>query len=284
MIEKGILAKRSGMQGPDYYISDLHLSEEKTGINQLFSTFLKRDLVGARSLTIGGDFFNFYYGIKQFQDPYYHTIGKLLQDLVQAGTKVDFVIGNRDFLFWRDCARYSLDGFQLYAQRELISECVIMHHGDTFCLDDKAYLRFRRLMHLLPLHALSRIVPGSFARGIARYLRGASKRKRAKNKQHNKQEDAEDFQNYYDIKDQAVIPFITEQACDTLVCGHIHRPQERHYNHGKRKSRLLVLGEWQAERAVIARALPGEKLQLVELKHDGIEAWEHEIQNVKIPE
>lgn len=256
------------MQGADYYISDLHLSPDTAGVNALFDVFLDNHARGARSLTINGDLFDHYTGRKQLRDPFYACVCGRLGALVKAGTAVDFTAGNRDFLFVRDARRYGMRGIRNHVTRELGGaavgvERVTAIHGDVFCLDDKSYLRFRRVMRALPLRLVGACTPRATHERIAARIRAKSREKLAAPKP----------AGYYDIKDEAVRPFIERMNCGTLVCGHIHQPQARSYALGGRERRMLVLSDWTEQGAVIAGAAPGGKLELMRLTLDGLTPW-----------
>ncbi|MCK6439465.1 MAG: UDP-2,3-diacylglucosamine diphosphatase, partial [Planctomycetes bacterium] len=247
------------MAGEHYYISDLHLAPHTRGVNALFDYFIANFAQGAASLTINGDLFNSYYGFKQLKRSFYRDICRQLRGLVGSGTRVDFVGGNRDFLFVKDAPRYGMRGYLDEVYRQLPKDRVAAIHGDGFCLDDRGHQRMRKVLRVLPLRGMNYIVPGFVGAVVAGTLRGVS---RLKGKHRTE---------YADIKDEPVIEFIRRQGCDTAVCGHIHRPQERRYMLRGRDVRMLVLGDWKEDGAVIARATASEPLTLMQLTFDGIE-------------
>ena len=128
-------------------------------------------------------------------------------------------------------------------------------------------------MRRVPWHFINCVTPPAFGQMIGRGFRKKSIARQAADSKP---------RTYYDIKDEAVIPFIEKVGCDTLVCGHIHQPQERHYTLGGKARRLLVLSDWKPDGAIIARSVEGGPLELMRLAHDGLAPWEHEVKAQKV--
>lgn len=266
------------MVGTHYIISDLHLNPAQPGVVELYRTFLQRDVAAAQSLTIAGDFLEVFFGASQLAEEF--TLG-ILGELRQLAKQLDlrYVGGNRDFLLVGLAKRWMhathdrwLD---LSDQRAATAVC----HGDTLCTRDVGYLRLRRVLRALPLLTLSRILPASVGRAIAGKLRSSSEKK------HRRVPYA--YNPKYDIQDPAVERLFRSTGASTLIAGHIHRPQVREYSGGRR---LLVMSDWCPERAVIARALPGEDFQLVTLTPQGIlpfdparDGWKPESEKAEAP-
>ncbi len=260
------------MQPTDWYISDLHLSPDQPGITDLYRQFLKQQLTNARSLTVIGDLLEGYAGRRQLALPFTADVMGWLTEVANSGTETHFVAGNRDFLLARDCARLGINGHRDDFLQERPAGTVASIHGDTFCLDDKAYLRFRLLMRTLPLHYMAAMVPGCLSQRVLRWLRRKSLARRERTKHLPRR--------YFDIKDEAVVPYLNRTGATTVIAGHIHHPQERHYppaNSGGPVRRLLVLSDWSPDGAVIARAIGDQPPELVRLTPEGIVPWPHEI-------
>ena len=82
------------------FISDLHLDAERPAITELFGRFVEEQARGADALYILGDLFEAWVG----DDDPSETgafVADALRSLVDAGTPVFFIRGNRDFLWAR---------------------------------------------------------------------------------------------------------------------------------------------------------------------------------------
>lgn len=257
------------MKGADYYISDLHLAPETPGVNALFFTFHEAELRDARSLTIIGDFLEAYSGFKQLRIPFTAVLMETLRELTESGVTVRFIAGNRDFLLAKDCAKFGVEGFPHDTIIDGNSETIAAIHGDSFCLDDRAYLRFRWIVRTIPFHWLNYVTSPATGQAVTRRMRAKSKARHARRMA------AGIPQTYYDIHDSAVEAYLDRTGADTVICGHIHQPQERMY--GDSGPRMLVLGDWGEDSAVIAAAMPGERVRLMEFTGGGMREWPHEV-------
>lgn len=126
------------------FISDLHLTEARPGITQLFMRFLAEIAPAAQTLFILGDLFEFWIGDDALADPLNAEVIAGLSKVAAGGTTLKFMHGNRDFLAGQ--------GFAAAAQVELLADPTLLDlhgtptllmHGDTMCTDDKAYQAFR---------------------------------------------------------------------------------------------------------------------------------------------
>jgi UDP-2,3-diacylglucosamine hydrolase len=67
------------------FISDLHLTEERPEANERFISFLEDKARGAGALYILGDFFEYWIGDDDLEEPFNAVIAGLLRDLSQRG-------------------------------------------------------------------------------------------------------------------------------------------------------------------------------------------------------
>ncbi|MBX9961909.1 MAG: UDP-2,3-diacylglucosamine diphosphatase [Burkholderiales bacterium] len=126
------------------FISDLHLSETRPHISQLFLRFLDEVAPAAQTLFILGDLFEFWIGDDTLDEPLNAEVIAGLKRLAKRGTRSRFMHGNRDFLVG--------PAFAAAADVELLPDPTLLDlygtpallmHGDTLCTDDKAYQAFR---------------------------------------------------------------------------------------------------------------------------------------------
>ena len=127
-----------------FFISDLHLSPRSPGATALFLQFLAGRARQAESLYILGDLFEAWIGDDDIDDPYNARIVAALRAASDAGLKIGFMHGNRDFLLDQRFAgatgaRLLADPFDLV----LPEWNFVLSHGDALCLDDTAYQSYR---------------------------------------------------------------------------------------------------------------------------------------------
>lgn len=195
------------------FIGDLHLEPDDERGVQTFAAFLDRHR-GAPRVVVLGDLFEFWFGPAQARLGAAHRVLEDLRRCVEAGTAVDLVPGNRDFLLGEEFegatgARLRPRGFlgELPGGQRLLAL-----HGDELCTRDRGYQRLRRVLRSGPVRWLAPRLPGALALAVARSLRGASSRAVARKPAPEKA-----------MQPAAVTGLAREHAADALVCGHAHR-------------------------------------------------------------
>jgi UDP-2,3-diacylglucosamine hydrolase len=131
---------------PSLFISDLHLAEERPAANEQFVEFLEGKARSADALYILGDFFEYWIGDDDLEEPFNAVMAGLLRRLTRGGMALYLMHGNRDFLIGeRFCAA---SGAQLLADpsvHEIQGVRTLLVHGDTLCTDDVDYQNWRRI-------------------------------------------------------------------------------------------------------------------------------------------
>lgn len=217
-----------------YFISDLHLSEERPDISGAFFTFLKQHIDCATdALYILGDFFEVWVG-DDYQTPLTQQVASELNKLAQQGTAIYFVHGNRDFLLGKNYAATA--GIQLLPEQSLIDlygEKAVILHGDEMCTQDVEYQKFRKksrgwwwpkLMLTLPLW----------------YRQSVAKKARAKSKLSQQGK----TQQILDVTDEAVLAMFEQFKVNLMIHGHTHRPNIHQYSTAQNTCKRIVLGDW----------------------------------------
>jgi UDP-2,3-diacylglucosamine hydrolase len=126
------------------FISDLHLSETRPGITQLFLRFLDEVAPAGQVLYILGDLFEFWIGDDTLDEPLNAETTAALKHLATRGTQLRFMHGNRDFLAGQGFA--AATHAQLLPDPSLLDlfgTPTLLMHGDTLCTEDRAYQAFR---------------------------------------------------------------------------------------------------------------------------------------------
>lgn len=218
------------------FIADLHLSEHEPAITAGFLRFLKEQAIHAKALYILGDFFDFWVGDDD-PNPLHHQVAQALMALKQSGVACYFLHGNRDFLIGSRFAKES--GITILPQEnvlEIYQHRILILHGDTLCIDDEAYQRYRKKVHNKFIQRLFLMLPLFIRLRIADKMRAKS--------QHANQYKSEMIM---DVNPQAVIDTFKQFKTKWMIHGHTHRPAihtvdidgETHYRG--------VLGAWHTE-------------------------------------
>lgn len=220
--------------GRTYFIADLHLTDERPEINGRFFHFIEQKASSADALYILGDLFEYWVGDDNPTSSIARDTALQLKALVQSGTPVYFMHGNRDFLL---ASRYAAQsGMSLLPDPSLISLYGVpslLMHGDTLCTDDLAYqamrTRLRRpwvqtLLLALPLALRQRLA------GLARTRSEAAKQ--------NKPEEI------MDVSQEEVRRVLRAHDYPRLIHGHTHRPAHHVHEVDGHSCERWVLPDW----------------------------------------
>lgn len=220
-------------------ISDLHLSGDRPWLLSAFQRLCMALPGETRALWILGDLFDFWIG-DDMPDASAEGVIKGLRPLHERGVSVHFIPGNRDFLVGPDFARQA--GLHIHTDGKLLvinGRPTWLVHGDHLCIDDAAYMQFRRQVRNPRWQAdfLGRSPDERLA--IAREARSASSTENA-----SKPEDIMDVNPGYTLSQTSA------HGATDLIHGHTHRPAVHPL--GDEGSRY-VLGDWRRETAVICQ-------------------------------
>lgn len=222
------------------FISDLHLDQSRPQITRQFITFVREEAVHARALYILGDLFEAWIGDDAL-DATADDVALVLGELHAARVPCFYLHGNRDFLLgdaWARRARITL--LPDPSVIEIEGERVLLMHGDTLCIDDRAYQDFRRLVHD---PAWQR---GFLARPLEERLAFAQQA-RAQSRQHAQHVD----EAITDVHADAVQHAMTHARVRRLVHGHTHRPAIHRTERDGASSERIVLGDWYEQGSVL---------------------------------
>ena len=209
------------------FISDLHLDAERPQITELFGRFLREEAAGADALYILGD-------------------------LVEAGTPVSFIRGNRDFLLGQDYARRA--GMTVLADPSVVmlyGRPTLLLHGDTLCTDDVAYQQFRAQTRNPAWQAQFLGQPLAARLTFAQQARAASKAHQQGLQGQGTME------AITDVAPATVAATFAQFGIDTMIHGHTHRPAVHDDDGGKR----IVLGDWYEQGSVLRVDAFGMRLE-----------------------
>ncbi|KAF3982143.1 MAG: UDP-2,3-diacylglucosamine diphosphatase [Methylococcales symbiont of Hymedesmia sp. n. MRB-2018] len=224
------------------FISDLHISLEKTEITRRFLSFLENQATTASAVYILGDLFDAWIGDDDNTPPN-KKIKKQLKQLTDAGTRVYLQQGNRDFLLGqRFCSETGIVLLGDYEVIELNGIKTLLTHGDLLCTDDIPYQTFRIKSHSgeWKNNVLSKPL---FIRLLAaRWYRFRSHLHKKKKSQ-----------DIMDVNQQTVIEVMKQNNCFRLIHGHTHRPAIHDFDIEQSPAQRFVLADWKKDSTQILR-------------------------------
>ncbi len=223
------------------FVSDLHLDHTRPQITGLFLDFLRDEAVHAPELYIPGDLFEAWIGDDDDAE-LAGVVATALRTLADAGTRICFIRGNRDFLLGRDYAGRA--GFDILPDPCVIApvgEPILLLHGDLLCWDDTGYQAVRHQVRspAWQRDLLSR--PLAERRAFAQAARGASA-------QHQQAMSARDVG---DAAPRAVEDFFRRYGVTRMIHGHTHRPAIHDLDVDGIARQRIVLGDWYEQGSVL---------------------------------
>lgn len=223
------------MAGPTLLISDLHLSAARPAATAAFLALLAGPARDAAALYILGDLFDYWIGDEDIDDPAVRPIVDALAAVSNGGTAVSFMHGNRDFLVG---ARFAAaTGVRLLPDPLLLQldgVPTLLMHGDTLCLEDAAYNRFRAAVRDPAWQQAFLARPVAARREEAQRLRAISEHEK-------KSKPAE----IMDVTPSEVLRTLRAFDYPRLVHGHTHRPGRHLHPVDGRPCERWVLPDWQ---------------------------------------
>jgi len=211
------------------FIADLHLHPARPEHSCALIDFCQQRVHADDELYVLGDLFEAWIGDDVGIITYADVIACFKQ-LTDAGTKVYFMAGNRDFLIGPLFCEAT--GITLLSDPTVIcidQQNVLLMHGDTLCTDDIDYQAFRGLVRsdqwqqeFLALTPAQRMAKASEYR------------------QQSQSMTASKSNDIMDVNDNAVAQVMQQHGVNLLIHGHTHRPCVHQLNQGQR----VVLGDW----------------------------------------
>ena len=224
-------------QSSTWFISDLHLDAKRPQMVQAFMRFLGTVPEQASSLYILGDLFEYWIGDDIVDSPSGQLVKPLLAGLKQvsdAGVKLYFTHGNRDFLVGERFTE--MTGCELLPEKHIIDldgVPTLLMHGDTLCTDDVEYQKLRKMFY--DPEQRSRFLSLDFEARVAEanHLRKLSGEKMQ-----------EKSQEIMDVNQQTVEQVMLEAGVTQLIHGHTHRPNIHEFDLNGQSAKRIVLGDW----------------------------------------
>lgn len=216
------------------FVSDLHLTEERPEANERFIEFVEGKARSADALYILGDFFEYWIGDDDLDEPFNAIIAGMLRRLSQHGVPIYVMHGNRDFLLGeRFCAATGAVLLQDPSVVRLGEESILVMHGDTLCTDDVEYQAWRRTARSEQWQREFLSKPRAERRGMILGLREKSKAvTQAKPA------------DIMDVNEAAVAEALRRHGVQRLVHGHTHRPGRHDVGLAGGRGERWVLPDW----------------------------------------
>jgi UDP-2,3-diacylglucosamine hydrolase len=174
---------------------------------------------------IVGDLFDAWVGPAHESCPGARQVIQALADLTAAGTSVQVLHGNRDFLLGESFERASGAAVRPAGLDAVLEDGthVALLHGDELCTLDHSYQRLRRVLRSRLVCSLAPRVPLSLGGAVARRLRSASVQAVAYKPSAEKQ-----------MQEPACRRAARERSAAVVVCGHAHRARDVQLSDGPR--------------------------------------------------
>ena len=214
----------------NYFIADLHLSENRPHLLALFRQFMQEQAPEAEKLYILGDLFDFWIGDDE-QSDLISEVQQLIRHLTEQGVPCYFQHGNRDFLIGKKFAKAcGLTLLPTYQVIDLYGTPTLLCHGDTLCVDDVKYQQYRKKVHQKWRQWLFLHLPLKVRLKIAEKIR-------AKSRQDKQLKSTE----IMDVNAAFVQQMFAQFHVTQMIHGHTHR--QKHHEIPPHFHRI-VLGDW----------------------------------------
>jgi UDP-2,3-diacylglucosamine hydrolase len=226
------------MTAPVVVVGDVHLSPDHPDVADRFEAWLAGLVGRCAHLVLLGDVFDAWISRRQVREPFVRRFLDRLAALAQAGTRLAFQAGNRDFAF-DGAPGLALDLWPDVVRTRWGERTVLLTHGDLLCTADARYQRMRRLLRSTPVRVLRSALPYGVATYLARGLRGLSEREVRRKPYASMGLDYGLARGWLDAHDG-----------DVLVAGHVHTGVH-HRLPGERARDAFVLRDWEAGGGVV---------------------------------
>ena len=215
------------------FISDLHLQPSQPHTSAAFYAFLQDRAMAAQELYLLGDLFEYWAGDDDLSDPFNQIIAEAIRAVSDAGVRVYWIAGNRDFLVGAAFAEAA--GLTLLAEphvAEIGGNRIALVHGDAQCTSDTKYMAFRAQVRDPAWQAQFVAMPLAQRKAIIAGMREGSKA-------------AHSTKSYelMDVAPEAVAALYAATGTEIIIHGHTHRPA-LHQHDGKRR---YVLPDWEPD-------------------------------------
>ena len=214
-------------------ISDLHLDPARPAMLDAFERLLAGPARDAEALYILGDLFEAWVGDDEDVD-LADRAAVAIRGLSDCGVPVAFQHGNRDFLLGDGfAARCGMRLLREVAVETIAGQPTLLLHGDSLCVDDVAYLAFRRQVRDPAWQRQFLARPLAERRAFAAAARAESARHTAGT-----------APVLMDVSSEAVRTALRDAGVARVVHGHTHRPALHAFDLDGSTATRCVLPDW----------------------------------------
>jgi UDP-2,3-diacylglucosamine hydrolase len=213
------------------FASDVHLSEERPAVTELFLDFLGRGTSIDDDLYLLGDMFEAWVGDDDLS-PLHRAVIQALRLRSEAGVRLHVMPGNRDFLLGTAFAQMA--GTRLVEDPSVIIVAgvpTLLAHGDALCTDDVEYQQFRAEVRKPEVQRAFLGLPLEQRRRMGQLYRERSRGQQT-------------CAPAMDVNEQAVAEAMGRYKARRLIHGHIHRPGIHNIDLDGTPATRVVLGDW----------------------------------------
>ncbi|OBU19802.1 UDP-2,3-diacylglucosamine diphosphatase [Photobacterium aquimaris] len=232
------------------FIADLHLSAERPDITACFLRFMAQETHHIDALYVLGDLFEMWIGDDE-DSPFLRQIKQAFKTLTDAGTPCYFIHGNRDFLIGKRFSRET--GITLLPEHtvvDLYGTPTLILHGDTLCIEDQAYQRYRKKVHNPVIQWLFARLPLSYRIKVGdKFRQNSGKNNQTKS------------QSIMDVTQTEVIRIMRDANVTQMIHGHTHRPKIHNFEIDGIPAQRIVLGDWYDNGSVLVYNVDGYQLE-----------------------
>lgn len=223
------------------FISDLHLCKQRPEIIDLFIRFLQQHAGDAEALYILGDLFEYWIGDEAIDYPEHQMVIKAMHELVNSGTKLYLMHGNRDFLLGKKFEAAS--GGKILNDPtvvDLYGTPVILLHGDSLGIDDKEYIQIRNTVRS--------------PQWQQDFLAKSVEERERMSKQFREDSITATSEKTLEIMDAnqgAIEQEMRNHNVTHMIHGHTHRPDIHNFLLDGQAAERIVLGDWYDQGSVL---------------------------------
>jgi len=235
------------------FVSDLHLEEKQPDSTEIFFRFLQHKVKHAKALYILGDFFESWIGDDN-DTQFNQSIINALNKTVSSGIPIYFIHGNRDFLLGKKFFKAS--ACQLLPDEyvlNLFGIPTLLMHGDTLCIEDISYLKFRKKSRNWFFQKMFLLKSLRTRKELADRYRQASKNHISTLPDH-----------IMDVTNSEVERIMKKNNVQHLIHGHTHRQNKHEFHLNGKPATRIVLGAWHHQGNALVCS-PGGKKEFIRL-------------------
>jgi UDP-2,3-diacylglucosamine hydrolase len=219
------------------FVSDVHLQAALPRTSAAFLDFLRLHAAHAAQLYILGDLFEYWAGDDDIPTAYNQEIVNAIRAVSDAGVRVLWIEGNRDFLIGADF--FAATGAKPLADpfvTSIAGQRIVILHGDAQCTDDTGYMAFRMQVRSSQWQQQFLAMPLAQRKAIIDNMREGS-REAQRNK----------ACEIMDVNADAIASVFAATDASIMIHGHTHRPGQHVMEVAGQPRLRYVLPDWDCD-------------------------------------